>query len=102
MPSPLGVFYRRGGRVCPSSPIPERPGNGEPPIAVTFAGAGKCVGYFMEQNLVYFVGAGGVTEVAGEGDAPVTVDALAKTSFCVVPAKAPCVELVLYKELTRS
>ena len=69
---------------------------------MTLAGAGKCVGYFMEQNLVYFVGAGSLTEVAGEGDAPVTVDALAKTSFCVVPTKTPCVELVLDEQLLRS
>ena len=69
---------------------------------MAFPDTGKCVGNLVEENLIHFVRARALAQVARERDALLAMDALAKTGLRVVPAKAPLVESVLGQELTRS
>lgn len=64
-------------------------GHSAPVGAVRRLGAGECVGYLVQQNLVHLVVIVLFGKIARDGDAPRRVVAEAGSAFCVVERKCP-------------
>jgi hypothetical protein len=85
------MVYCSRRRVRSTTAVAKPSRNREPPAAVAFPDTGKCVRDLVEKNLIDVVHARALAEVAGKRYPILTVHALAKTCFRVVPSKAPLV-----------